>query len=542
MVADVLCVVDGDVGRVTLNRPAVMNAITVELARALETRCGSWRREVRVIVIRGAGGNFCAGGDFDEVQRLTADGEAGLAELFAAFAGACDAIGEVPVPVVAAVEGYAMAGGFELIQAVDVAIVREDAVLGDNHLRHGMVPGGGGSQRLPRIVGSQRALGHILCGDRISGREAVAWGLAYRAAPRRRVRGRARGARATACRARSGRARAGQAARPRRAGATARRWVGARASGGRRAHRRAERTVALTDRMRDTPACMDAAAGTKFVAVTGATGSIGRGVARRIATRVPTRLIARDASRAGGVPGAEVRVAGDHASAEQMRVALEDVETLLLLGGFGARDMARNHRRAVDAALAAGVERIVYVSSVAARPDAVFTVAQQQWEVEEYIRAHDVPFVFLRENVYMDLLIDMVDEEQAFRGPAGDGRIAAVARQDVADVAAAVLLGGGEDGVTYEITGPEALTLEQVAEQLDAATGEGIAYREQTVDEFVTGRVEWGDSEVSIARSVSLHGAVWAGDFAAVSDTVDRLTDHPPLSLADFLVVEPFGR
>ena len=168
---------------VTLNRPEAMNAITVALGRELERAVRRLADEARVIVIRGAGGNFCVGGDFRELERLRGAGEAALAELFDNFRAACEAVREVPVPVVAAVEGNAMAGGFELMQACDIAIVADDARLADNHSNFGQVPGGGGSQRLPRIVGRQRALGHMLTGDRLTGSEAAAWGLAYRAVP-----------------------------------------------------------------------------------------------------------------------------------------------------------------------------------------------------------------------------------------------------------------------------------------------------------------------------------------------------------------------
>jgi enoyl-CoA hydratase/carnithine racemase len=89
----------------------------------------------------------------------------------------------VDVPGLAAVEGYALAGGFELMMACDVAIVRDDARIADHHATVGMVPGGGSSQRLPRLVGRQRALGLLLTGDRLIGVVAVAWGLAYRSAP-----------------------------------------------------------------------------------------------------------------------------------------------------------------------------------------------------------------------------------------------------------------------------------------------------------------------------------------------------------------------
>lgn len=170
------------VGRIWLNRPHARNAITIDLARALHDHLVELSTKVRVVVVRGVGGHFCAGGDFEEVQRLRADGPAALRPLFEYFGAACAVMAELPVPVVVAVEGYAMAGGFELLQSADVAVVRDDAVLADNHLNFGQIPGGGSSQRLPRLVGLPRAMAHILLGERISGSDAVAWGLAHRAA------------------------------------------------------------------------------------------------------------------------------------------------------------------------------------------------------------------------------------------------------------------------------------------------------------------------------------------------------------------------
>jgi enoyl-CoA hydratase/carnithine racemase len=173
---------DGPVGRITLNRPQARNAVTVELGRALHDAVVDLATRTRVLVIRGAGGHFSAGGDFAEVSALRAEGPDALRPLFENFGAACAVIGEVGVPVVAAVEGYALAGGFELLQSCDVVVVREDAKIADNHLNFGQVPGGGSSQRLPRLVGRSRALAHILTGDRISGTDLHAWGLAHRVA------------------------------------------------------------------------------------------------------------------------------------------------------------------------------------------------------------------------------------------------------------------------------------------------------------------------------------------------------------------------
>jgi enoyl-CoA hydratase/carnithine racemase len=181
--APVTRVLDGPVGRITLNRPDALNAITMELAEDLRGAVERLGHEADVVVIRGAGGNFCVGGDFHELERLREQGPDAMARLFAAFGRACDAIGDVPATIVCAVEGYAMAGGFELMQAADIAVVTDEARIADNHSNYGQVPGGGGSQRLARLVGRQRAMAHILTGDRLSGADAAAWGLAYRSVP-----------------------------------------------------------------------------------------------------------------------------------------------------------------------------------------------------------------------------------------------------------------------------------------------------------------------------------------------------------------------
>lgn len=173
------------IGRITLDRPDQLNAISVELGVELQQairRLGS-DPAVNVILIRGSGGNFCAGGDFAEVERLREQGPDALRTLFVAFREACDAIADVEVPVVAAVEGVAAAGGFELMQAADVVLVSDDARIADNHVRFGMIPGGGSTQRLPRLVGVQRAMGLLLSGDRLSGADAVRLGLAHRSYP-----------------------------------------------------------------------------------------------------------------------------------------------------------------------------------------------------------------------------------------------------------------------------------------------------------------------------------------------------------------------
>ena len=174
---------DGGIGTITFQRAEAYNAMSIDLARSAAAALHELAQEASVIVLRGAGGNFSVGGDIDEVNRLRAAGPEALATIFEAFGSLVQAVVDVDVPVVAAVEGYALAGGFELLQVCDLVLLSETAVLGDHHIRAGQVPAGGGSQRLPRLVGRQRALAHLLTGDRLDPPTAVAWGLAYRWAP-----------------------------------------------------------------------------------------------------------------------------------------------------------------------------------------------------------------------------------------------------------------------------------------------------------------------------------------------------------------------
>ena len=174
--------VEDTVGYIVLNRPEVRNALDYRTVEELEKALQQLGKEARAIVVRGARGNFCAGADLKYVSDNRNDGEA-MRRFIEQINSAFFQVENIPVPVVAAVEGYALAGGFELLQACDVVLVAEDAVHGDQHANFGLIPGGGGSQRLPRLVGRQRALGLLLSGEWIGGREAAVWGLAYRAVP-----------------------------------------------------------------------------------------------------------------------------------------------------------------------------------------------------------------------------------------------------------------------------------------------------------------------------------------------------------------------
>jgi uncharacterized protein YbjT (DUF2867 family) len=268
------------------------------------------------------------------------------------------------------------------------------------------------------------------------------------------------------------------------------------------------------------------------LAVTGSTGNVGGRVARLLsAAGIPQRLVVRDPSRAPAIDGATVAQAGygDPAAA---RRALDGVDTLFMVSASEAVDRLDQHRAFVDAAVAAGVGRIVYLSFYGAAPDATFTLARDHWATEEHIRATGLPYTFLRDNMYADFMPYLVGGDGVIRGPGGDGRVAAVAQDDIAEVAVTVLGNAGDhDGATYDLTGPQALTLHEIA----ATLGPEVRYHAETVEEAYASRARYQAPPWQVDAWVSTYTAIAAGELAGVTDAVERITGHPPLTLAEVL-------
>jgi NAD(P)H dehydrogenase (quinone) len=267
------------------------------------------------------------------------------------------------------------------------------------------------------------------------------------------------------------------------------------------------------------------------IVVTGATGHIGGMVARRLADAgVAQRLVVRDPARAPELPGASVAQAS-YSDAYALEQAFRGADTLLLVSAAESADRVAQHKTAVDAAATAGVQRVVYTSFLNAAPDATFTLARHHWITEQRIRERIPRFTFLRDSLYADFVPLMVGPDGAIRGPAGDGAASVVARADVASVAFAILVDESEqhDGQTYDVTGPAALTMAEMAAEM------GAVYVNETVEEAYASRAHYGAPHWQVEGWISTYQAIAAGELATVTDTVQRLTGRPPLTLADLL-------
>jgi uncharacterized protein YbjT (DUF2867 family) len=270
--------------------------------------------------------------------------------------------------------------------------------------------------------------------------------------------------------------------------------------------------------------------GDGLIGVTGATGGVGGRVARRLAERgAAQRLVVRDPARAPALNGAEVRTASSYGARDEMRDALAGVETLFLVPARESADRLEQHGTAVVAAVEAGVERIVYLSFVGADKSS-FTLGREHGETEKIVRATGVPWVFPRMNLYMDFIPSMVGDDGVIRGPAGEGRLAAVLRDDLADAVTAILLGPGDhDGRAYDLTGREAFTLAEAAAQLSAR------FENETLHEARASRAVFGAPDWEVEAWISSYVAIANGELEHVSDGVERLTGRPPKTLREYL-------
>jgi len=305
--------------------------------------------------------------------------------------------------------------------------------------------------------------------------------------------------------------------------------------------------------------------------VTGSTGEVGRRVAEGLAARgLVQRLVVRDPARAPHLPGAEVTVASGYSDAPAMVRALSGVRTVFLVSAHDimgithrARmagtpvppyDRVQEHRAAIGAAAEAGVERIVYLSFIGPAPDATFILARDHYHTEKHIRSTGLAYTFLRPNLYMDKVLQHVVRSDVIRAPAGDGRVAWVCRDDVADSVVGVLTGTGHDGRAYDLTGPEALTMTETAARLSEVLGRGITYEAQTPEEARTlrntsrmdemeaarrERIGSGLTDPEIAIWISHYAQIATGEVGRVSNAVMALCGRPAVGLAEYLGRHP---
>jgi uncharacterized protein YbjT (DUF2867 family) len=274
------------------------------------------------------------------------------------------------------------------------------------------------------------------------------------------------------------------------------------------------------------------------VLVTGATGNVGGHVVDELRGRgVAVRAFVRDpggaAQRFGG--GVEI-VVGDFEDVASVRGALEGADRVLLSSADGPRKV--EHEAAVmDAAADAGVRMIVKASTVFAEAGSPLPPFDWNGRSEDRLRRSGVPAVVLRSHFYMTNLLTAAEQVRAggpLVAPAGQGRVAMIDPHDVAAVAAAVLVGDGHEGRTYELTGPEAVPYADVARELSAAIGAPVEYVDAPEEAARQGLEASGMPGWLVEHLVGVFGLIRSGAFERTTDAVRELTGREPRTIADF--------
>ena len=274
-----------------------------------------------------------------------------------------------------------------------------------------------------------------------------------------------------------------------------------------------------------------------MILVTGATGKVGCEVVRRLAaTNASVRALVRDPARSSHIrlPGVEIAV-GDLRNPDTLTPALQGVDRVFLLSPPDS-DQVELQGNLIAAAQRAGVRHIVKVS-VAGGPDSGTQIGRWHWATEKQIEASGLGFTFLRPNFYMQQLL-MFAPAIAATGvlslPMGAGEVSLVDTRDVAAVAACALTEDGHDHKIYDLTGPEAMSFEAVAEALTHATGKTVSYvhvppeyaRKQLLG---SGLAPWLADDMLI-----LCASFRDGYGAPVSSSVRDVTHQPPRTFGQF--------
>jgi uncharacterized protein YbjT (DUF2867 family) len=274
------------------------------------------------------------------------------------------------------------------------------------------------------------------------------------------------------------------------------------------------------------------------VLVTGATGNLGSQVVRELQGRdASVRAFVRDPDRAAEKLGDGVELAaGDFSDAASLRRALEGVEQVFLTSADGPQKV--EHETAViDAATTAGVSLIVKLSTLGAQVGLPLPPFDWHGRIEQHLRRSAVSAVILRSSFYMSNLIasaEAIRHTGKLFAPADGARIAMIDPRDVAVVAAVVLTTDGHEGQTYELTGPEAITYDEIAEELFAATGRPIEFVDVPDEAARQAFIEAGMPDWLVEHLIGAFRMFREGALEQTTDIVRALTGREPRSFAEF--------
>ncbi len=276
-----------------------------------------------------------------------------------------------------------------------------------------------------------------------------------------------------------------------------------------------------------------------MILVTGATGLNGKELLRVLsASGVAVRALVRNPAKAEAIaalPNVEI-VQGDMAHPETLAAGLRGVDRAMLISSSDPMmlDVQTNF---IDAAKQAGVKHVVKLSGIMPELDSAFRFARMHGEIEKRLEASGMAFTHLRAGEFMPAYFRQVPNitaKGAMFLPMEDARIASIDVGDIAEIAAKVLTGAGHEGKTYPLTGPQALTMTEVAEKLSAATGKTIRYVNVPPEAARQAQLAAGMPPYLADALFELFAERRNGKEAKVWPDAERLLDRRPTSFDEF--------
>ena len=279
-----------------------------------------------------------------------------------------------------------------------------------------------------------------------------------------------------------------------------------------------------------------------MILVTGATGGLGHETIDSLLTTTPATEIAalvRDASKATDLVqrGVDVRQA-DYFDYPALVKAFQGVDKVLLVSTVAFTDRVSQHRNAIDAAKEAGVKHLFYTSIQRSSNFVLEEVTESDLATEAYLKASGLVYTILKNGYYFEGLGYLIGSEipdAEIRFPAAEGQIAFVKRTELAAATAALLTSEGHDNQEYILTGSEAYSFDDIAQELSELAGRPITYHSSELAPYIAQKVAVGFPE-PVANFFAQWGAATAhGMLAGTDDTVERLLVRKPTSLREYL-------
>jgi uncharacterized protein YbjT (DUF2867 family) len=272
-----------------------------------------------------------------------------------------------------------------------------------------------------------------------------------------------------------------------------------------------------------------------MILITGASGNVGKEVLKQIAqTGAEVRAAFQSVSKAVETPTGVEIVSLDYNQAETLQTALKGVDRVFLVGPPNAQ-LTALERKAMEVITHSDVRRVVKLSAMGGR-EAIFP--RQHAESEDYIQSTGVPYTFLRPNGFMQNMVNYnaptITTQSAFYGSEGDGRVSHIDIRDVAAVAVKALTENGHVGKAYTLTGPEALTNEEIAHILSDELGREIRFINLSPAQLKEALLSAGVPEWNADALLDLQRLYREGKAATVTGNVEQILGRKPISFALF--------